>query len=293
MNMKSKKILVQTTIPPTDDDWSIARFSRLGSLLRERRDDYGNGLYEVVMRDREMPGRPDPVLSAIDESDFDLLWLLGVDAGNGLTEEDSAAVSRFWARGGGLFVTRDHMNLGSSVRSLTSVGGAHYFHGVNQDPDESKRRVDDPYTTSISWPNFHSGANGDFQEIEIVAPIHPVLINEESPTGSIWFLPSHPHEGGIGAPEGENARVVARGKSKITGVSFNIAVAFEPRGNRGPAIAHSTFHHFVDYNWDPRSGSPSFVSEPPGDAILRTPQALADTHRYVLNAAAWLANKTN
>jgi hypothetical protein len=36
-------------------------------------------------------------------------------------------------------------------------------------------------------------------------------------------------------------------------------------------------------------GAASFVTEPPGDAILRTPEAIADTHRYVLNAANWLA----
>ena len=87
------------------------------------------------------------------------------------------------------------------------------------------------------------------------------------------------------------ARVIASGISKVTGVSFNIAVAFESRGGSGRAIAQSTFHHFTDYNWDTRVGAPSFVSEPPGDAILRTPAASADTRRYVRNVALWLAGK--
>jgi hypothetical protein len=117
-----------------------------------------------------------------------------------------------------------------------------------------------------------------------------VLANAQSPTGLIRYLPSHPHEGGIGAPEGENARVILRGKSMVTGMDFNIAVAFEPGEQGGPAIAESTFHHFADYNWDPRSGSPSFVSEPPGDGLRRVPEALADTQRYVLNVAAWLSS---
>jgi hypothetical protein len=76
----------------------------------------------------------------------------------------------------------------------------------------------------------------------------------------------------------------------VTGMDFNIAVAFEPGEQGGPAIAESTFHHFADYNWDPRSGSPSFVSEPPGDGLRRVPEALADTQRYVLNVAAWLSS---
>jgi hypothetical protein len=286
----TKKILLQTTIPTSADDWSIARFSRLGALLREARGDDDQALYDVVMRDRDPPGRPDSVLSTIDESDFDALWLFAVDTGDGLTDEDCAAITRFRRKGGGLMVTRDHMDLGSSVCTLGGVGDAHYFHSKRQDPDPEKRQRDDPFTLAIEWPNFHSGANGDFQEIAVVDAPHPVLTNPQSPTGSIRYLPSHPHEGDVCAPEGEDARVILKGRSKVTGREFNIAVAFEPGEHGGPAIAESTFHHFADYNWDPSSGAPSFVSEAPGDGLKRVPEAMADTHRYVLNIAAWLTN---
>ena len=284
-----KKILLQTTIPTDENDWSIARVSSLAALLRDARDESGNALYEVTARDREPPGKPDSVLSTIDRSDFDELWLFAVDTGNGLTEEDCAAISRFRKNGGGLLVTRDHMDLGSSVCTLGGVGKAHYFHSKQPDPDVSRRKRDDPYTTDIDWPNFHSGANGDFQEIEVVGDAHPVLANERLATSSIRFLPSHPHEGDIGAPEGESARVIVKGKSKATGVDFNISVAFEPGEHGGAAIAESTFHRFADYNWDPRAGCPSFVSEEPSDGLLRVPEAMADTHRYALNIAAWLS----
>jgi len=283
------KILLQTTTPTTEDDWGIARFSRLGALLREQRDDSGQPLYEVTMRDRGPVGQPDPVLSTLDQSGFDQLWLFAVDTGDGLTQEDCAAISRFRRRGGGLLVTRDHMDLGSSVCSLGGVGAAHYFHSRQQDPDPSRRRRDDPETLAIDWPNFHSGANGDYQEIDIVGPVHQIVANAGSPTGSIRYLPSHPHEGGVGAPEGQDARVILKGRSKATGVNFNIAVAFEPGAEGGPALAESTFHHFADYNWEPASGCPSFVTEAPGDGLKRNPQALADTHRYALNIAAWLS----
>jgi hypothetical protein len=287
MNHSPIKVLLQTTIATAQDDWSIARFSRLGAFLREQHSE-GRPVFEVTMRDRERHGTPDPVLASLHETDFDEMWLFAVDVGDGLTAQDCEGISRFRRNGGGLMVTRDHMDLGSSLCTLGGVGAAHYFHSRNPDPDLARRAIDDPYTTAISWPNYHSGANGDFQKIEVNGPVHPVLVDPTSPTGAIRFLPSHPHEGAVGAPEGEAARVIARGTSKVSGRQFNIAVAFEPGPQRGPAIAESTFHHFADYNWDTRSGAPSFVSEPPGEAIMHTPQAIADTHRYVLNVARWL-----
>ena len=284
-------ILLQTTIPAKKDDWSISRFSLLGRLLSEQRAK-DQPAFRVTLRDRDPPGAPDSVLSDLDRSDYDELWLFAVDTGNGLTSEDCGGISRFRRAGGGLLVTRDHMDLGSSVCGLGGVGLAHHFHSHNPDPDTSRRVEDDPYTKTISWPNFHSGANGDFQHVTAVAPVHAVLSDPASPTGAIRYLPSHPHEGDVSAPAGQDARVILTGTSKVTGKPFNIAVAFEPGAKGGPAIAHSTFHHFVDYNWDPRSGCPSFVDEPPGDAIVRDARGLADTHRYVLNMAVWLSRRT-
>ena len=142
---------------------------------------------------------------------------------------------------------------------------------------------------TISCPNFHSGANGDYQQIEAIEPVHAVLRDASAPNGSVQFLPSHPHEGAVSAPPGARARVIARGRSKATGARFNIAVAFEADGKAGRAIAQSTFHHFADYNWNTRMGAPSFVEEPPGDGILRHPEALAAAHRYARNVAHWLA----
>jgi hypothetical protein len=287
--MKRINILLQTTIPATEDDWSIARFSYLADLLRIQTDANGQRLFDVTTRDRDPLGKPDSLLSKLDQSDFDQMWLFAVDIGNGLTPEDCQAISRFRASGRGLMVTRDHMDLGSSICNLGGVGKAHYFHTQNLDPDPSRRERDDPYTTYISWPNFHSGANGDYQEIEVAGPIHPVLADPNSPTGAIRYLPAHPHEGAVGAPADEQARVIATGTSKVTGHRFNLAVAFEPHAGAGPAIAESTFHHFADYNWDTDAGAPSFVSEPAGCTMTQLPQAMADIHLYVRNIALWLA----
>ncbi|KVO26626.1 hypothetical protein [Burkholderia ubonensis] len=287
--MRTIQILLQTTIRPDGDNWSISRFSCLTELLRTFKDGDGRLKFNVVARDRGEIGQPDPILSRLDETDFDEIWLFAVDEGDGLTKEDCEGISRFRESGRGVLVARDHMDLGSSLCSLDGLGKAHYFHSRNMNPDRSCCVIDDPFSTSILWPNFHSGANGDFQEIVIVGAVHPVLTDPDSPSGAIRFLPAHPHEGAVEAPCDEPARVIAQGKSKVTGKSFNLAVAFQPSALAGPAIAQSTFHHFADYNWDARLGCPSFVTEPPGNGMQIDRQALLDVHRYSVNLALWLA----
>ncbi|MEI5996671.1 hypothetical protein H3V53_05470 [Paraburkholderia bengalensis] len=289
--MQPIKILLQTTIPSAADDWSIARFSQLAELLRTHTDADGHPAFDVVARDREQRGQPDTVLSRLDETGFDEMWLFAVDEGDGLTPEDCAGITRFRQSGRGLLLARDHMDVGSSLCSLEALGKANHFHTRNVDPDPSRCVCDDPYSTHISWPNFHSGANGDFQEVAVVGPTHPLLRNEAAPGGVIRYLPAHPHEGAVDAPDDEPARVIAQGKSKISGKRFNLAVAFEPSDRGGPAVAQSTFHHFADYNWDARLGCPSFVDEPPGDGMQTEQQALRDTHRYAINVAQWLARR--
>lgn len=287
------RVLLQTTIPPVADDWHIGRFALLHGHLAGLAGADGAPLFEVTSRDRAAPGAPDPVLSTLDRSDFDQLWLFAVDTGDGLDAEDCAAIGRFRRRGGGLMVTRDHMDLGCSVCSLGGVGEAHFFHSKNPEPDATRHVIDDRETSAILWPNYHSGANGDFQEIAVAGAAHPVLHDPDAPGGVLRYLPSHPHEGAVGAPPGDpSARVIATGTSKVSGRPFNLAVAFEPSAGAGPAIAQSTFHHFADYNWDPSACCPSFVSEPPGDGLARSPEARRATRRYVRNVALWLAGRS-
>lgn len=269
------RILIQTTIPTTEDDWHVGRFSILASHLRS----LGN---QVVARDRE-PGS-DPMLLGLADGEFDQLWLFAVDVGDGLSTEECAAIGAFNARGGGLLVTRDHQDLGCSVRSLGAVGRAHHFHTINPETDPARCCRDDLVTLDIDWPNYHSGANGEFQTIS--PEDHPLLRDGEG--GLIGFLPAHPHEGAISAPaEVQGARVIATGISQVSGARFNLIVAFEGEGGR--AVAQSTFHHFADYNLDPRAGCPSFVSEAPSDRILVDPRGRRSAERYFQNLAEWLS----
>jgi hypothetical protein len=286
------KILLQTTIATTDDDWHIGRFGLLREYLEGLRSSDGTPLTVVEARDRAPMGQPDPVLANLDTSDYDELWLFAVDTGDGLTQQDCEGISRFRRRGGGLMVTRDHNDLGSSVCNLGGIGAAHYFHSKNVDPDPARLVDDDQDNPDIHWPNYHSGANGDYQEIRIAGAPHVLLSDRTSADGVIHYLPSHPHEGGVGAPAGDStARVIATGHSRVTGRQFNLIVAFEPSSAGGPAVAESTFHHFADYNWDIRTGAPSFVTDRPGNELAGFPQALQQTKQYVRNLALWLARR--
>src|SRR3954471_23289381 len=152
------RILLQTTIPATEDDWNVGRFSLLREHLESLRDDEGRALSEVVARDRvtDSDGN-DEVLSRLDSTDFGELWLFAVDAGDGLTVADCQGITRFRQRGGGILATRDHQDLGSSLCTLGGVGRAHFFHTQNQDPDESRRAPDNKDAKAPSWPNYHSG----------------------------------------------------------------------------------------------------------------------------------------
>ncbi len=293
---KQIQILLQTTIPSIEDDWNIDRFSLLRDHLASLKDESGNALCKVTARNREKNAEGnDAVLSGLDTTDCDELWLFAVDTGEGLSVADCQGITRFRQRGGGILATRDHQDLGSSLCTLGGVGRAHFFHSRHPDPDESRHVRDDQDTKTISWPNYHSGSNGDYQRITAVEPVHEVLLDPGNVSGLIEYFPAHPHEGGVGVPEDEDhARVIATGLSQVTHRPFNLVVAFErtrdEQGNElGRAIAESSFHHFVDYNWDTSKGCPSFLEEPPGDQIKREPEKLEDVKTYVSNLARWLA----
>jgi hypothetical protein len=284
------KLLLQTTIPYTKDDWSIERFSMLAQYLSELTDANGNHLYAVSARDREnMANGDDKILSTLDRSDVDQLWLFGVDVGGGLSDNDCAAIGRFCQRGGGVLTSRDHQDLGISFCALGNIGGAHHFHTKNQELDVARRTIDDTETPLLSWPNYHSGKNGDSQRIRVTKPVHTVMLRQRSSSGAIEFLPAHPHEGAVSIPQGTGARVIAIGRSILTGREFNLAVAFERDGSRGRAVADSSFHHFLDYNFDPSCGCPSYVTEPTGRGMQDNPEAMEDARAYIRNLASWLS----
>lgn len=291
-----KRILLKTTIPHVEDDWHIGRFSLLSAQLESLRDDRGAQLFAVIARDRTIDADgDDPDLVNLPDSDFDELWLFAVDVGAGLSTADGSAIRRFSARGGGLLFTRDHHDVGACLLRLGEIGQTHFFNNANREPEPWRHCVDDVDNPTISFPNYHSGRNGDLQLIEPELPLHALL--RRNGIDSIVRFPAPPHEGVVGVPEAVRAyaRVIAKGRSRTSGRNFNSIVAFdpEPAEGWGRAVAHSSFHHFADYNWDPRLGCPSFVSDLEGDQVLVDANALDDIRAYAANLARWLSRDLN
>jgi hypothetical protein len=279
-------ILLQTTIAPSADDWDVSRFSLLADELRT----VG---HEVIDRNRVDGGGDDPVLSHVDELGFDQLWLMAVDVGDGLTDAEVDAILRLRGNGGGVLTARDHQDLGRCLCRLGSVGLVNQFHDKSVDP---ATMCDDQETPTISWPNFHSGANGDYQPVLSHGPVHELLHTTRTASGRIEWFPAHPHEGLVSA-DVPFATALAQGRSAATGRRFNLAVLLDgesmPDGRpMGRALAESTFHHFADYNWDLDRGAPSFVTETPGTQIKAYPARLAVYKDYVRNIATWLQPAT-
>jgi hypothetical protein len=280
------KILLQTTIAQSPDDWDITRFSLLADELRAAG-------HEVTARNRANRAH-DPILSRLDELDYDQLWLMAVDIGDGLTDSETEAIVRFRENGGGVLTARDHEHLGRCLLRLGSVGMVNEFHDASVDP---ATMCDDQDTPTISWPNYHSGANGDYQPVFAEEPVHELLRTTRTTSGRIEWFPAHPHEGGVSAAA-PSATVIAKGRSTATGRRFNLAVVLDgelaPDGRpMGRVLAESTFHHFADYNWDLDCGAPSFVTEQPGTEIEADPSRMAIFKDYVRNIATWLQPATS
>ena len=280
------KILLQTTITARPDDWDIDRFSLLADELRAAG-------HEVTARNRDNSTADDSVLTRLDELDYAQLWLMAVDVGEGLTDAEAEAIVRFRENGGGVLTARDHEHLGRCLLRLGSVGTVNHFHDDSVDP---ATMCDDRDTPTISWPNYHSGANGDYQPVFVDEPVHELLRTTRTASGRIEWFPAHPHEGGVSAAV-PHATVLAQGRSTATGRRFNLAVALDGEVAAdgrplGRVLAESTFHHFADYNWDLDCGAPSFVTEQPGSEIKADPSRLTTFKDYVRNIATWLQPAT-
>jgi hypothetical protein len=110
------RILLQTTIPESKDDWSVDRFSLLRGYLASLTDGSGNAFVEVTARNRESDENGDDLaLRVLDRSAYDELWLFAVDAAKRLTAADCAGITRFRQRGGGILLMRNHQHLARLV----------------------------------------------------------------------------------------------------------------------------------------------------------------------------------
>ena len=103
---------------------------------------------------------------------IDQLWLMAVDVGDGLTDPEADAIVRFRENGGGVLTARDHEDLGRCLLCLGSMGWSTSF---TTSRSTRPHVCDDQDTPTISWPNYHSGANGDYQPVITDGPVHELL----------------------------------------------------------------------------------------------------------------------
>ena len=101
------RVLLQCTIPYTEDDWHVGRFSLLAEQLRT--------VADVVARNREPAGDgSDPILSTLGESQFDVVWLLD---GEGYRSCDS-----FSGNAEAVHVSADLPTTGSIIDGVVQFG---------------------------------------------------------------------------------------------------------------------------------------------------------------------------
>ncbi|MEM8500512.1 MAG: hypothetical protein AAF542_21025 [Pseudomonadota bacterium] len=285
------KVLLKTTVEETNNDWCVHRFQ----LLKDELEKAG---FSVDCRNRinEENGNDKDFMS-LPNSSYSQMWLFAIEANHGgLTKTDTVNIDVFRRNGKGLMLTRDHMDVGSTLVGIPEVGPAHHFHSVNPEIDRDRRRRDDTYSMHLDWPNYHSGLNGSCQQIVVTNREHPLLKRDNK---SIRYFPAHPHEGAVSIPQGTEdfASVIAKGRSALSGVEFNLIIAFEshlvgddPTQQYGRTAMHSSFHHFADYNWDTSTGCPSFVSDPEGSGMSESTEAQQDIRIYCRNLAHWLSD---
>lgn len=235
------RILVQTTLTEGDGEWHIGRFSALVSILRSEG-------HDVVARNREQrEDGSDPVLSSLDTSDFDELWLFAADRGNGLAPEDVRGILRFRERGGGMLTSRDRENVGLSLLNLGSVGLVNHFRSYNRQLRRRRRG---------GFKRLNQSA--EYERIVPLEPVHELLRTPNSPSGVIEYFPAPSNEAALSVPPyAPFARVIA-----VANGAANVAIAIDDErcsdGTKcGRAVATSSLRHFADCRLNGHVDGPS------------------------------------
>lgn len=240
-------ILVQTTLREGEGEWQIERFSTLVSLLQAEG-------HDVLARNRE-PGKDgsDPVLSTLERSRFDELWLFAADRGNALAPNDVRGILRFRERGGGVFTARDNENVGLSLLNLGSLGLVNHFHTYNR---QLRRR-------GIRSTYKRTAIDHEFERIVPLEPVHELLRTQRSPSGFIEYFPAPAHEAALSVPSfAPFARVIAVSDGSAGGANLAIAIDDERGGDGRPcgrAVATSCLHQFENGRWNAHGDGPSEI----------------------------------
>lgn len=218
-------------------------------------------------------------------SEFDQVWLFGINPGSGLSATELPIVESYMNGGGGLFATGDHGTLGSALCSnIPRVRDMRYWENTsaNNDVNEvsmtGRRRNDTnrPRVGDATSLHFDNQSDNIPQTIAVrtfgSGSPHPLLSISTSvrPSGIIDIMPDHPHEGeckpettftanGIAVPTQVIATSFVLGGSTTNG-GFGGKALTDPHcfpsiavwdgrlANVGRIVVDSTWHHFVNIN---------------------------------------------
>jgi hypothetical protein len=258
-------------------------------------------------------------------SDFDQVWLFGINSGTGLPAPELAVVDAYMNGGGGLFATGDHGSLGSSLcGNIPRVKDMRYWastsatNSIDEVSMSGARRNDTNRPRTGDATSLYFDNQSDNVPQTIAARTfsnghpHPLLSISTSirPSGVIDIMPDHPHEGEC-KPESVFTVNNMAIQSQIIATSFVLSGSTTNGGNGGktPTIPHcfpsiavwdgrpanvgrivvdSTWHHFVNINLN---GVGSGGGDIAGTQSGLTTADFNVVRQYFMNIATWMTRR--
>ena len=251
-------------------------------------------------------GAQDTDFTFSDESlkDYDQVWLFGNLPDKAIViDDEQKALEQFMERGGGVFATGDHMDLGAAMsKNLPRVKSMRIWRGGPSDiefdpschntlthaPGSRVAPFEADATPQRITPKLYNIPDSNTQYP------HPLLCKTG---GVITVLPDHQHEGDC--PElkeedfdGVEPLMIAFSKnitSNANDPQFGAIGAYDGHlAGKGRVVVDASFHHFVNINLE------GFLTPLPGSNrnLIQTDMALCayeDIKTYFRNIAIWLA----
>jgi len=261
---------------------------------------------------------------------YEEIWIFSVSSTSNALDvaTELPALERFMQRGGGVFATGDHDDLGAGLcENIPRVKSMRKWRVANGAPrGGGVTRIDTSVPSPTFSPDFDLQSDalaqriypmwqGSFDAMNYLP--HPVL---EMPNGrAVTHLPDHPHEGKCVVPRvldiaeypKDNSgiqvkpEIIAHGVSGGAGFSaskpsitppkmFGILGGYDGHQvNIGRVVVDSTWHHWLNINLNGKgAGSINSVSQNGlyDSANNPTPEYL-EVQQYFQNIAAWLEPK--
>ncbi len=270
--------------------------------------------------------------TTVTPANYDQIWLFGFST-TVLTAAEQTTIAQFMENGGGVFATGDHETIGAGMgANIPRVRGMRNWASIPMVNPNRHDTVIDPGTDNVKqfqdqadafpqriYPVFFS--NGGPDNVATSWNVHPVL---RYTSGTVDFLPDHPHESECLAPtpvagnfagveEWPNPtsggpriapQVVAISISAGRFITDTLKPPVKPRcfgaisaydGDAaavGRVVCDATWHHFVNINLngagagnDPLTGLPRTGLYVGG---MPTPE-YEKIKRYYKNTVRWLA----